>query len=96
MYVNLENGIIKCLCGRKLQVLFAIGSDDWATSTLAREWLQLAGVPKARSGLTLCLVRFIALCTLCNRLVCQQYTRHASQEAGHGLCSCESHAVCGE
>ena len=47
-----------------LQVLFAIGSDDWATSTLAREWLQLAGVPKARSSLTLCLVRYTALCML--------------------------------
>ncbi len=38
-------------------MLFAIGSDEWASSATAREWLQLAGVPKARGGLALCLVR---------------------------------------
>ncbi len=40
-----------------MQVLFAIGSDEWASSAAMREWLQLAGVPKAQDSLTLCLVR---------------------------------------
>lgn len=61
-----------------VQVLFAIGSDEWASSAAMREWLQLAGVPKAQDSLTLCLVRLSChVASACSILCAGSYRRPA-------------------